>query len=158
MPRRRPRDKLGTSQGHLGHLGLIMCKSILKGQNVPGQKGISPDRWDVSPGQTGRKPGGVPPKFFMFIGFFFPYLSRSPHFHVRCLRIVRKCSRERSLERCHSHACMCCFLLCSFSVFFLFPFHAPNKGDCWGDPFCETLRASVKSDPKKAHKPRSRDS
>ena len=22
-PRRRPRDKLGTSQGHLGHLGLI---------------------------------------------------------------------------------------------------------------------------------------
>ena len=23
MPRRRPRDKLGTSQGHLGHLGLI---------------------------------------------------------------------------------------------------------------------------------------
>ena len=23
MPRRRPRDKLGTSQGHMGHLGLI---------------------------------------------------------------------------------------------------------------------------------------
>ena len=23
MPRRRPRDKLGTSQGHLGHVGLI---------------------------------------------------------------------------------------------------------------------------------------
>ena len=23
MPRSRPRDKLGTSQGHLGHLGLI---------------------------------------------------------------------------------------------------------------------------------------
>ena len=23
MPRRRPTDKLGTSQGHLGHLGLI---------------------------------------------------------------------------------------------------------------------------------------
>ena len=30
------------------------------------------DRWDVSPGQTGRTPGGVPPKFFMFIGFSFP--------------------------------------------------------------------------------------
>ena len=40
MPRRRPRDKLGTSQGHLGHLGLIyVCKSILKGQNVPGTDG-----------------------------------------------------------------------------------------------------------------------
>ena len=25
----------------------------------------------MSPGQTGRTPGGVPPKFFMFIGFFF---------------------------------------------------------------------------------------
>ena len=24
----------------------------------------------MSPGQTGRTPGGVPPKFFMFIGFF----------------------------------------------------------------------------------------
>ena len=37
----------------------------------PGQMDISRDRWDVSPGQTGRTPGGVPPKFFMFIGFFF---------------------------------------------------------------------------------------
>ena len=40
MPRRRLRDKLGTSQGHLGHLGLIfVCKSMLKGQNVPGTDG-----------------------------------------------------------------------------------------------------------------------
>ena len=31
---------------------------------------MSRDRWDVSPGQTGRTPEGVPPKFFMFIGFF----------------------------------------------------------------------------------------
>ena len=37
----------------------------------PGQTGRVPrDRWDVSPGQTGRTPGGVPPKLFMFIGFF----------------------------------------------------------------------------------------
>ena len=47
-----------------------MCKSILKGQNVPrDRRDISRDRWDVSPGQTGRTPGGVPPKFFMFIGY-----------------------------------------------------------------------------------------
>ena len=26
----------------------------------------------MSMGQTGHKPGGVPPKFFMFIGFSFP--------------------------------------------------------------------------------------
>ena len=30
----------------------------------------------MSPGQTGRTPGGVPPKFFMFIGFFFSPQSR----------------------------------------------------------------------------------
>ena len=29
----------------------------------------------MSPGQTGRTPGGVPPKFFMFIVFFFPNFS-----------------------------------------------------------------------------------
>ena len=34
------------------------------------RRDISWDRWDVSPGQTGCTPGGVPPKFFMFIGFF----------------------------------------------------------------------------------------
>ena len=29
----------------------------------------------MSTGQTGHKPGGVPPEFSMFIGFFFPHLS-----------------------------------------------------------------------------------
>ena len=29
----------------------------------------------MSPGQTGCTPGGVPPKFFMFVGFFFPNSS-----------------------------------------------------------------------------------
>ena len=29
----------------------------------------------MSTGQTGHKPGGVPPKFFMFIGFFFPQVT-----------------------------------------------------------------------------------
>ena len=33
---------------------------------------------DMSTGQTGHKPGGVPPKFFMFIGFFFPQISIEP--------------------------------------------------------------------------------
>ena len=32
----------------------------------------------MSPGQTGRTPAGVPPKFFMFIGFFLsPFASSS---------------------------------------------------------------------------------
>ena len=36
MPRKRPRDKLGTSQGHPGRLGRFMWKFIFKGQNVRG--------------------------------------------------------------------------------------------------------------------------
>ena len=72
MPRRRPRDKLETSQGHLGHLGLIYVLINTKGTECPrDRRDISRDRWDVSPGHTGHTPGGVPPKFSMFIGFFF---------------------------------------------------------------------------------------
>ena len=33
-----------------------------------------------------------------------PFCVKTPHFHVRCPQIVRNCSRERSLEHCHSHA------------------------------------------------------
>ena len=69
IPRERPGDKFGTSQGHPGRLGRFMWKFTFKGQNV---RGRWRDRWDMSTGQTGHKPGGVPPKFFMFIGFSFP--------------------------------------------------------------------------------------
>ena len=80
MPRRRSRDKLGTSQGHLGHLGLIYVEINTKGTECPrDRRDISRDRWDVSPGQTGRTPGGVPAKFFMFIVFFFPHYFAAPH-------------------------------------------------------------------------------
>ena len=57
----------------------FMCRSdILKETECPrDRRDISRDRWDVSPGQTGRTPGAVPPKFFMFIGFFLsPLLIR----------------------------------------------------------------------------------
>ena len=39
MPRKRPRDKLGTSQGHPGRLGRFMGKFTFKGQNVRGTDG-----------------------------------------------------------------------------------------------------------------------
>ena len=39
MPRKRPRDKLGTSQGHPGRLGRFMWKFTFKGQNVRGTDG-----------------------------------------------------------------------------------------------------------------------
>ena len=39
MPRKRPKDEFGTSQGHPGRLGRFMCKFIVKGQNVRGTDG-----------------------------------------------------------------------------------------------------------------------
>ena len=33
-----------------------------------------------------------------------PFCLETPPFHVRCPQILRNCSRERSLEHCHSHA------------------------------------------------------
>ena len=73
MPRERPGDKFGTSQGHPGRLGRFMWKFTFRGQNVRGTDGTCPrDRRDMSTGQMGHKPGCVPPKFFMFIGFSFP--------------------------------------------------------------------------------------
>ena len=39
MPRKRPGDKCGTSQGHPGRLGRFMWKFTLKGQNVRGTDG-----------------------------------------------------------------------------------------------------------------------
>ena len=35
---------------------------------------------------------------------FLALSASKPHFHVRSPQIVRNCSRERSLEHCHSHA------------------------------------------------------
>ena len=39
MPRERPGDKFGTSQGHPGRLGRFMWKFTFKGQNVCGTDG-----------------------------------------------------------------------------------------------------------------------
>ena len=69
MPRKRPRDKFGTSQKHPGRLGRFQTQ----GAECPrDRRDIWRDRWDMSMGQTGHTPGGVPPKFCMFIVFFCP--------------------------------------------------------------------------------------
>ena len=48
-----------------------MCKSILKGQNVPGTDGTYHGTDGTCPrDRRDAHQGGVPPKFFMFIGFF----------------------------------------------------------------------------------------
>ena len=58
----------------------FMCKSILKGQNVPGTDGPYHGTDGTCPrDRRGRTPGGVPPKFFMFIGFFHSPLLGEMH-------------------------------------------------------------------------------
>ena len=65
MPRRYPRDKLGTSQGQTrdvpgtpGTFGPDLCVVNTKGTECPrDRRDISRDRWDVSPGQTGHITG-----------------------------------------------------------------------------------------------------
>ena len=77
-PRKRPRDKVWTSQGHLGRLGRFVEIQI-QGAECPRERRETWwDRWDMSMGQTGHTPRGVPPTFFMFIGFFFPQLTLAP--------------------------------------------------------------------------------
>ena len=54
----------------------------------PGQTGHITGQMGRVPGQTGRTPGGVPPKFFMFIGFFLspfgcPKRKIAPKFHAK---------------------------------------------------------------------------
>ena len=65
------RNALEASQGKFrgaGRWGQFMWKFQFKGQND--RRDIWRDRWDMSMGQTGHTPGGVPPKLFMFIGSF----------------------------------------------------------------------------------------
>ena len=63
------RDVPGTP----GTFGMIYVYINTKGTECHrDRRDIPRDMCRMSPGQTGRTPGGVPPKFFMFIGFFFP--------------------------------------------------------------------------------------
>ena len=70
MPRERPRDKCGTSQGHPGRLARCMWKFTFKGQNVRGTDGTDDGTDGTCPRDRRDTNQGVPPKFFMFIGFF----------------------------------------------------------------------------------------
>ena len=62
MPRERPRDKFGTSQGHPGRLGRFMWKFTFKGQNVRGTDGTDDgtdgtcprDRWETNQGVSSQ--------------------------------------------------------------------------------------------------------
>ena len=64
------RDVPGTP----GTFGPDLCvNQYSRDRMSPGQTGHITGQMGRVPGQTGRTPGGVPPKFFMFIGFFFPY-------------------------------------------------------------------------------------
>ena len=78
MPRRRPRDKLGTSQGHLGHWAWFMCKSILKGQNVPGTDGTYHGTDGTCPRDRRDAHQGVSRQNCLcLLVFFFPQFRRA---------------------------------------------------------------------------------
>ena len=73
MPRKRPGDKFGTSQRHPGRLGRSMSNSHSRGRISAGQTGQMTGQMGYVQGTDGHKPGGVLPKFFMFIFPKFPY-------------------------------------------------------------------------------------
>ena len=76
------RDVPGTP----GTFGPIYVEIHIQGAECPRDRrdrwqDRGQDRWDMSTGQMGHKPGGVPPKSFMFIGFF---LSRLLNLWFAC--------------------------------------------------------------------------
>ena len=84
MPRKRPEDKFGTSQGHPGRLGRFMWKFTLKGQNVRGTDGTDDGTDGTFPrDRRDTNQGGVPPKFFLFISFFSPFWKSGKFFESR---------------------------------------------------------------------------
>ena len=69
MPRKRPRDKFGTSQGHPGRLGRSsMWRFIFKGQNVRGTDGT----YDRTDGTCPRDRRDTHQGVFFF--FLFPHV------------------------------------------------------------------------------------
>ena len=59
MPWDRAGDKFGTSHGPPGTFGLIYVEIHIQEAECPRDRWR--DRWDMSTGQMGHKPGGVPP-------------------------------------------------------------------------------------------------
>ena len=74
MPRERPGDKFGTSQGHPGRLGRFMWKFTFKGQNVRGTDRTDDGTDGTCPRDRRDTTRSVPPKFFVFIGFFLSHV------------------------------------------------------------------------------------
>ena len=77
MPRERPGDKFGTSQGHPGRLGRFMCKFAFKGQNArsAGQTGQTTGQMGHVQGTDGTQTRGDPAKILYVYWFFsFPII------------------------------------------------------------------------------------
>ena len=76
MPRERPGDKFGTSQGHPGRLGRFMWKFTFKGQNVRGTDGTYDQMGHVH-GRDGTQTSGCPAKIpYVLLVFTFPKVFR----------------------------------------------------------------------------------
>ena len=77
MPRKHPRDKFGTSQGHPGCLGrFIMWKFQFKGRMSAGQTGHTTGQMGHFHGTDGTHSRGCPAKILCaYCFFFFPHSS-----------------------------------------------------------------------------------
>ena len=72
MPRERPGDKFGTSQGHPGRLGRFMSKFTFKGQRISmGQIGQMTGQMGHIHGTDGTQTRGCPAKILYGYWFFF---------------------------------------------------------------------------------------
>ena len=73
MPRERPGDKFGTSQGQPGRLGRFMWKFTFKGQNVRGTRltGQMTGQMGHVHGTDGTQTRGCPAKILYVYWFFF---------------------------------------------------------------------------------------
>ena len=79
--RKRPRDKFGTSQGHLGRLGRFVWKFKFKGENVRGTDWTHDGTDGTCPWDRQDTSGGVSRQTLMFLGFSFPNQLRLARTH-----------------------------------------------------------------------------
>ena len=74
MPRERPGDKFGTSQGHPGRLDRLMWKFTFKGQNVRGTDGTDDGTDGTCPRDRRDTNQGVSRQNSLcLLVFFFPH-------------------------------------------------------------------------------------
>ena len=82
----------------------------------------------MSTGQMGHKPGGVPPKFFMFVGFFFPQNPPKLFFTLRVIFILQGYFwRPSENTLLNKHTIDISKVVCALQAFFCFAREKENQ-------------------------------